>query len=381
MSTITLPLIACCALSCAAIGAAAEAPRGRDAPETPAPLVEMAILLDVSGSMDGLIDQARSRIWTVVNELAATTRDGRTPDLRLALYAYGMNGQAEAGHMQQMLPLTDDLDAISAALFALKTSGSNEYCGQVLARAVDELAWSSGDSYRAIFIAGNESFAQGPVEAHAICQRAIARGIVVNTIHCGSEADGRNHGWHEPARLADGKSLNIDQNQTQVAIAAPQDQRIAELNARLNRTYLAYGQKGAASHQRQVAEDSNAAAASPSSVAQRAKAKSSKLYSNAQWDLVDAATDDGTVVEQMEVEALPAEMQAMTVAERKAYVAEKAAERATVQAALTKLVSERDTFIAAEKKRLAIDESSGFEAAAQAALQEQLAERGFVTAE
>ena len=37
-------------------------------------LIEMAILLDTSGSMQGLIEQAKSQLWRIVNEMAAAIR-------------------------------------------------------------------------------------------------------------------------------------------------------------------------------------------------------------------------------------------------------------------------------------------------------------------
>jgi len=79
------------------------------------------------------------------------------------------------------VPLTDDLDRISEALFALSTSGGDEYCGQVINEAITRLDWSKeSNGYKAIFIAGNEPFTQGSVKYQESCKAAIERGIVVN---------------------------------------------------------------------------------------------------------------------------------------------------------------------------------------------------------
>src|SRR6187399_1820752 len=84
----------------------------------PKPLIQVALLLDTSGSMDGLIDQARTQLWTIVNEFAKTKKDGVTPQLQVALYEYGNDGLAATdGYIRKILPLTDDLDAISEKLF------------------------------------------------------------------------------------------------------------------------------------------------------------------------------------------------------------------------------------------------------------------------
>ena len=132
-----------------------------------------------------------------------------------------------------ILPLTDDLDRVSEELFALKTNGGDEYCGWVIREAVNRLDWSrSRDVYKAIFIAGNEPFTQGPVDFHTSCRNAIERGIIVNTIFCGGNSEGMQTGWKDGAVLADGRYMSIDQNQKVVEIPAPQDAQIARLGRR-----------------------------------------------------------------------------------------------------------------------------------------------------
>ncbi len=170
------------------------------------PLIQMAILLDTSSSMDGLIDQARTQLWNVVNELARTKRDGQTPALQVALYQYGNDGlNPQENWVQLVLPFTDDLDSVSEKLFALKTNGGEEYCGAVIGSAMKQLAWSDrSDAYKTIFIAGNEPFSQGPIDFHQTCADAKAKGVVVNTIHCGPEAAGVQTGWRDGSVLANG---------------------------------------------------------------------------------------------------------------------------------------------------------------------------------
>ena len=170
---------------------AAKEPAGKPAKETTKPLVQIAILLDTSGSMEGLIEQAKSQLWRIVNEFAKAKQDGVTPEVQVALYEYGKSSLAAAsGWVRQIQPLTTDLDKISEELFALRTNGGDEYCGWVIKDAVNDLAWSpEGNVYKAIFIAGNEPFTQGPVNYTDSCKAAITKGIIVNTIHCGGEGE------------------------------------------------------------------------------------------------------------------------------------------------------------------------------------------------
>ena len=110
--------------------------------------VQMAILLDTSGSMDGLIDQAKSRLWKIVNELATARKNGLAPRLQVALYEYGQDGiPAAQAYMRRIVPLSDDLDRISEELFKLRTNGGQEYCGQVIQSAVRGLEWSGGSKH------------------------------------------------------------------------------------------------------------------------------------------------------------------------------------------------------------------------------------------
>ena len=110
---------------------------------TSAPQVQIALLLDTSSSMDGLLEQTKRQLWTVVNAFQNARREGRSARLQIALYEYGNDGlSAEGGYLRQVLPLTTDLDRVSEQLFALKTRGGDEFCGQVIQKATQQLEWS-----------------------------------------------------------------------------------------------------------------------------------------------------------------------------------------------------------------------------------------------
>ena len=349
------------------------------AKEVKKPLVQIAILLDTSGSMEGLIEQAKSQLWKICNEFIKARQDGVAPEVQVALYEYGKSSlKAETGWIRQIQPLTQDLDKISEELFALRTNGGEEYCGWVIKCAVEELAWNpAADVYKAIFIAGNEPFTQGKVNYAESCKAAITKGIIVNTIHCGSEADGVNTKWKDGADLADGKYLVIDQNRAVVSIATPLDKEIATLGVELNKTYLAYGVAGKASASRQVAQDANVAALAPASGAlvQRSVAKASANYQNSAWDLVDAAKDRNFEISKLKTEELPVAMQKMDSAERKAFVEKNSQERAELQAKINQLNREREKYVAQRMK-----EATGtntLDAAVITAVREQSAKRNF----
>ncbi len=127
--------------------------------------IQVALLLDLSGSMDGLIEQAKSRLWNIVNTMSTLKCKGETPTLEIALYEYGKSNLPAKNHfIRQVLPFTKDLDLVSEMLFSLRTNGGEEYCGAVIESAVQELNWQAGISdLKLIYIAGNEPFNQGPI--------------------------------------------------------------------------------------------------------------------------------------------------------------------------------------------------------------------------
>jgi G:T/U-mismatch repair DNA glycosylase len=374
---LTKTAIALLATACISFALAKE--QGGRPDKTKKPLVQIAILLDTSGSMEGLIEQAKSQLWRIVNEFAKAKQEGVTPEVQVALYEYGKSSLSQSsGWVRRIQPLTTDLDKISEELFALRTNGGDEYCGWVIKDAVNDLAWSSAsDVYKAIFIAGNEPFTQGPVNYADSCKAAITKGIIVNTIHCGAEREGINTKWMDGANLADGKYLVIDQNRAVVSIEAPQDKEIAKLGVELNKTYLAYGVEGRSGAGRQVSQDAAVATLAPASgaVAQRAVAKASANYRNSSWDLVDAVKEQKADLTQLKSEELPAEMQKLQPAERQAYVETKSKERAEMQSKINELNKEREKYVAARLKETA--GTNTLDAVVIAAVREQSAKRNF----
>ena len=129
------------------------------------PKIQAAILLDVSNSMDGLIDQAKNQLWNMVNVLSKVTCNVEMPSIEIALYEYGKDGNdPNEGYIKQITPFTNDLDLLFRELKNLVTRGGSEFCGHVMFTSLKQLNWdSSANSYKVIFIAGNESFLQGGI--------------------------------------------------------------------------------------------------------------------------------------------------------------------------------------------------------------------------
>jgi len=324
-----------------------------------------------------LIDQAKSRLWKIVNELATARKNGLAPKLQVALYEYGQDSiPADAGFLRCIVPLSTDLDRLSEELFKLKTNGGQEYCGQVIQSAVRGLQWSGGNGdLKMIVIAGNEPFSQGGIDYRDSCREAIAGGIIVNTIFCGNFQEGLQSGWKNGADLADGQYLAIDADQTPPPVSAPQDSEIARLSGEMNQTYIAYGKDGSGGKERQKEQDLNAAALSGEVMAQRAAAKAAPQYSNSAWDLVDARKAGAVKLEELPEAEMPDEMKKMSPAERDGYVAAMQKKREALQEKIARLHRERERFVKEKLKGQAA--ASTLDAAIIKALRSQAAGKKF----
>lgn len=351
-------------------------------PVTQKPKIQMAILLDTSNSMDGLIDQTRNQLWSVVNEFSAAKRNGVTPILEVALFEYGNDrNDQEQGYVRRLNQFTRELDRVSEGLFSLDTNGGSEFCGFAIKVAVNQLQWSQSDKdIKTIFIAGNEPFTQGPVRYQKAIKLAAEKGIVVNTIFAGELQQGINSGWQNGALMANGDYMSINADRQIVHIDAPQDQQIAILNSKLNETYLPYGHLGKESSLRQAEQDKKNKAISSGLLAKRAKSKSSSFYDNSSWDLVDALRE-GKVEEAelatLDEQQLPVVMQEMSAKERKDYIQKQAAERAKIKGDIAALSKEREAYVAKQRVKQSKTEEASVSDALSAAVKKQAGKKGF----
>ena len=353
------------------------------APPKPAPVVktqpvDIAICLDTSSSMSGLIEAAKQKLWAIVNELATAKPQ---PKLRVALYQYGNDGlTSENGWVRRECKLTDDLDEVYDKLFKLRTNGGTEYVARVASAALNDLEWSTDkNALKIIFVAGNEAATQDPkIKLQDICKKTISKGIIINTIFCGGIDSGRRTGWADAAMWADGQYAAIDHNHGTVAIQTPHDKDIVTLGTKLNKTYLAYGAVRKLKSANQAKQDANAGKAGAPAAAERAVAKSGVLYNNSSWDIVDAQKNDKNFdLSKIAEKDLPETMRAMTPPQRVAYVATQAKERVRIQAKIQKLNKKRQEYIKAEMKKSKTDDSKSFDANLRKQIRTQAEKKGF----
>lgn len=314
------------------------------------PKIQLALLLDTSSSMDGLIDQARSQLWAVVNALDAATFEDATPRLEIAVYEYGNDGlSAQGGFIRRVVPFSSELDVVSDGLFGLTTAGGDEHAGQVIDRATRELEWDDGDHVlRVLYIAGNEEFTQGPVDFRKSVALARAQGIVVNTINCTGQG-AWDAGWQDAAYIGGGKALRIDQDATQAYIPSPHDDEIETLSARLNTTYLGYGARAERAMENQTAQDANSVSAGRASSLARAMSKTSRLYDNSKWDLVDALDKGVLDLPNVDRSTLSDELAGLSDEALETKITKASKERARLKKKLRSLQEKREDYVASKR--------------------------------
>jgi hypothetical protein len=310
-----------------------------------------------------------------VNDLALAEP---TPKLRVALLTFGNDGHnSEDGWVAVQTPFTDDLDLVSERLFALTTNGGTEYVGRVLQYA-GQLDWNASEAaLKLVVVAGNESADQDhQVSIPDMCKKLIGNGIMVNSIYCGPNSDGIAPGWRQVAILADGHFASIDQNHGMVVVETPFDEELAALSTAVNATYVAFGAAGDRGRANQEAQDANAAALNSAAAAGRAKTKAQGLY-HCSWDLVDACKAGQVKIEDVSDEDLPEHMRSMTVEQRGTYLEEVARQRAEIQQQIAEIGRKRDAHVQEQMRKLALDDSNGFDSALRQAVRDQALAKGF----
>ena len=316
------------------------------------PKIQAAILIDVSNSMDGLIEQAKAQLWTMVNVMGKAKCNGETPQIEIALYEYGRdNNDLKKGYVKQITPFTSDLDNLSQKLFQLTTNGGQEYCGYVIHTSLNELNWDTASAnYKVIFISGNEDFLQGNISYTLACTEAKNKGVIVNTIYCGDRLQGIKEHWNLLGECGNGSFTNINSDAKPEDIPTPYDSTLITLNNKLNGTYLSYGYMGRSKKELQGAMDvANSNINSYAGVNRAVSKSSSKTYNNSSWDLVDAKADDNKILEKVDFKTLPDSLQKKSKAELEVIVNQKSTERASIQKEMQNVNTKREAYIAAEK--------------------------------
>lgn len=322
--------------------------------------VELVFALDTTGSMGGLLDGAKRKIWGIANEVLKAKQ---RPSVKIGLVAYRDKGDA---YVTQRLDLTSDLDQVYETLMSYQPGGGGdapEHVNAALYDAVHHMSWSNDKGVlRMIFLVGDappHMDYQDDVKHPETSKAALKRNIYVNTIQCGNQGDTRL-AWQQIAHNTEGKYAAIAHDGGVLAIDTPYDAELRKLAMDLDETFVGYG-AGSARQAKKAARSralSLAQAAPAPAAADRAAVKA-KTEADADDDLVALVDERGLgALASMADGELPEELSGKTKAERKAFVEKKAQDRKALQQKIATLSQKRDAYLAAE---LAKADKSGFD--------------------
>jgi Mg-chelatase subunit ChlD len=314
------------------------------------PRVDVVFVLDTTGSMSGLIQTAKEKIWSIATTMASAQP---TPEIRIGLVAYRDRGDR---YVTQLVDLSADLDSVYAKLMDFQADGGGdtpESVNKALFDAVHGMSWSQGDqAYRVIFLIGDAPphMDYNEVRYPKIVADALEKGIVVNTIQCGGMST-TVAPWTQIASLGQGNFFQVDQAGGAVAYTTPYDDKIAQLSAQLDDTRLYYGtdEEKARMKSKVAATDKLHANASVASRARRGAfnatvgGRANLLGEN---ELVSAFASGAIDLDEIDKDALPEALKPMARAEQKAYVADLAFKRDDLQRKIRELSADRDGYLA-----------------------------------
>lgn len=346
-------------------------------PPSQQPQIDVVFALDTTGSMGGLIEGAKQKIWSIASAMA----DGKpSPRIRIGLVAYRDRGDA---YITQRMDLTDDIDRVYARLQALQAGGGGdgpESVNQALEEAVSQMSWSPGDDvYKVVFLVGDappHMDYQDDTKYRDSVERARENGITINTVQCGSQPDTRTI-WTEIAMQGAGQFVAIRQDGAMIALETPMDDELARLNRELGDTVVAYG--GAADKNEIARKIEAAKSAAPAVTASRLGylSKRGGRLNSGRRDLVDAVKDGVADLAAVPESELPAEMAPLDAAERREYIEAKTAERAQIQERIDSLARKREEHLREQSKQLVADgDGAGFDLQVLEAIRGQAAAKG-----
>jgi len=340
------------------------------------PRIEVCFVLDTTGSMGGLIEGAKQKIWSIANEMISAKP---TPELKLGLIGYRDRGDE---YVVKSFQLTDDIDSIYGRLRDFKAEGGGdepESVNEALAEAIEKMPWSQERKVlKIIFLVGDApphmDYADGP-KYPELCRIAAKKDLVINTVQCGSIAETTSI-WKEIAKLSEGSYAGIAQSGGVAVIATPMDDDLARLNKKIGATLIPYGD---AALQREVAAKQAFAESAPASAAADRLSYNARTGKAVQGrgELLDALANNEVKLDEIDQKDLPTEFQKLTKQEKEARIAKTRAERDRLQKQVQDLAKKRESYIQAENKRLAeAGKGDGFDEKVAETIHQQAERKG-----
>jgi hypothetical protein len=337
--------------------------------------VEVAFVLDTTGSMGDLIDGAKRKIWSIANTIVDANPDA---DIAMALVAYRDRGD---DYVVKVEPLSEDIQDLYGKLTRLEALGGGddpESVNEALAKAVNGLQWSSSDKVkRIVFLVGDAPpHMDYPQEKQYpdIVEDAVDRGIIVNTVQAGAMPETTGI-WKEIAQYGHGRYMAIPQDGGEIVVTiTPYDDDILHLQRELDGSIIFYGDRV---QQDSIKRKLSEKAAAPTSAqldnseyyAKRAK----KEVVTGGGDLLGDVRNGRVKLKKLKKSALPKELAEVPEEERQRWVDERLERRKDLEKKISDLVTKRDAFVAKERAKVASGKpADSFDEAVKETLRVQL---------
>ena len=307
------------------------------------PRIEVCFVLDTTGSMGGLIEGAKQKIWSIANEMISAQP---TPELKLGLIGYRDRGDE---YVVKSFGLTDDIDAIYGHLREFQAGGGGdapESVNEALAEAIHKMPWSSDSKVlKIIFLVGDApphmDYPNSP-KYPDLCREAAKKDLIINTIQCGEMAETKPI-WQEIAKLSEGSYAGISQSGNVAVISTPMDKELSRLNERIGATLIPYGDSKlqAEVHAKYAAAKSAPVAAMADRLSYNSKTGKAV---QGRGELVDALNDKTVKLDEIDQKQLPTELQKLDRSELQKRIAKTRDERADLQKQIVEVSKKREAY-------------------------------------
>ena len=310
--------------------------------------VEVAFVLDTTGSMSSLIDGAKKKIWAIANGIVDQNPDA---DIYVGLVGYRDIGDE---YVTKYFPLTTDIQQIYGELLTFRADGGGdtpESVNEALDVAVSKLGWSDPRSTKAsriIFLVGDApphmDYKQDRKYQEVVFE-AYQKGIIVNAIQCG-DMPTTTKIWKEIAFF--GEYIHLPQDGGRIiVIETPYDITIRKIQILINQTVIPYGSIQQQRDVRGKAKlfESAPAPASADMASFVNKSSKGERAVTGQGDLVVDSNGNSELLKSLKSEELPEDLRGMSEEERGLHLATLYSERKELTRKLAEQVKFRDEYI------------------------------------
>jgi Mg-chelatase subunit ChlD len=343
------------------------------APERP--LIDVVFVLDTTGSMAGLINGAKSKIWSLANEISSGQP---RPIVRFGLIGYRDKGDA---YVTRVAPLTTDMDDLYETLMKFRADGGGdapEHVNRALYDALTKMAWHQGQNVlKLVFLVGDapphDDYRDVPT-SRQLARRARDMGIAINAIQCGHAHD-TEASFRSIARIAGGDFASIAQDGGMLAVRSPYDDELERLNRELATTGVGYG---SSAKRAKLSKKMAARMAMKSEVAAAAASYSARAGAGAlgEGDLIADVKAGRVAVDTLSDDELPPAMRGLSNADKHRYLAERADQREQVRNKILQVSKQREQWLERQRRAAGRKADDGFDGKVMGSVKAKAAEVG-----